>query len=123
MPDPALTSLLGQWKAAIQSATPGPWKASSYGPGALLSPTEADGEFIALARGAMPRLLEAVDRVLELHKSKVPWRILAEFGSDEAERYRYCATCSEHPSWPCPTVEALRDALSAQTPAEGSEDA
>lgn len=61
------------------------------------------------------RLLAAIDAVLKQHECRVPVRIIAEYGSDsdEAKLRRYCASCSDHPLWPCPTVQAITIAMSA----------
>lgn len=64
-------------------------------------------------------LLAAVDAALKQHESKVPLRILAEYGSDEAERYRYCSSCAKHPAWPCPEVRAVTAALTGEEASDG----
>lgn len=86
------TAALERWKQATEAATPAPWgdedsddcwrlfgalttgrhplqliKAPKRGtPYAEYWPTPADAEFIVTARTAMPRLVAAVERILEL---------------------------------------------------------
>jgi len=69
--------------------------------GGLARRFESDAAFIAMARSAMPALLSAVQNVLALH-----W--------DDAGT---CGECSRGRAviYPCPTVEALTDALEGGT--------
>ena len=80
-----LASTLTRWRKAEQAATKGPWQvdATQEGDPVIYTPatvppgsaavlfeahwgSEADAEFIAAARNAVPRLLAAIDAVLEL---------------------------------------------------------
>lgn len=102
-------------KALEAAATPGPWLyctktydgmplvvAEGYGfPAEPMRQTrgivcypEADAEFIAHARTAIPALVAAVERVQALHS---PW--------PSPSIQTYCRTCA-HPM-PCPTRQAL----------------
>ena len=65
---------------------------------------QADAEFIA-ARTDVPRLVDALEKVLNLHVKAQP--IPAAFGTQEGGDY--CITCVE--DWPCPTVRAITQAL------------
>lgn len=105
-------------KALEAAATPGPWSADhrtdsdhdwafadityvdprweGLGPQMLgyVDLDEADAEFIAHARTALPALVAAVERVQALHS---PW--------PSPSIQTYCRTCA-HPM-PCPTIRAL----------------
>ncbi len=93
-------------KALEAAATPGPWEiigggeflmplAISVGVGSAdVSLRDADAEFIAHARTAVPALVAAVERVQALHS---PW--------PSPSIQTYCRTCA-HPM-PCPTRQAL----------------
>jgi len=73
---------------------------------------EPDAEFIAHARGDMPRLLDAVEAVLAMHEPVS--RPLVNGGTfDECS---YCVDPQDN-TWrldhPCPTVQAITSALGA----------
>lgn len=64
---------------------------------------DANAEFIAHSRQDVPALVAALRAVLDLH----------------AERPYGCAVCEEMDqvlSWPCPTVETIRQHLTLDTP-------
>lgn len=96
----------------VEAATEGPWgvlSAGNHRAGAVaaqegvIADTESpsqqdDAEFIAHARTDLPRLLDAVEKVLELHYA-VHWRDLHDTCHEDGCRY------------PCPTVAAINDAL------------
>ena len=104
---PTLDGRLEKWRAAEQSATEGPWEAHSHAAGpccdirvhdiwqdeqdAYIAQdclTEADAGFIVEARTAMPLLLGAVERLLEL---------AGEWDADAAELDRDAASARKSP--------------------------
>lgn len=75
---------------------------------------DADAEFTAAARTTVPALLDALEKVLELHPRVVVLHADPEHGLIEDEAV--CAECIvnyEPAPWPCPTVEAITTALEA----------
>lgn len=64
--------------------------------GGALDNTQADAEFIAHARTAVPALVAAVERVQALHRRN------SEIGA-----HTFCLEC--HEFWPCPTRKALEE--------------
>lgn len=56
-------------------------------------PNKEDGEFIVSSRTDIPRLLEAVEGVIRLHKE------------DHLSENPHCEECGER--WPCPTIKAI----------------
>ncbi len=165
VPDDPASATLAAIRAIEQAATEGPWRAvaglwatdggkqeifpaviSSRGDPAKAetwlmaagrgSPNpEANAEFAAAARTAMPRLLAAVERVLELHarqdKPVRSWDLDLRCAAHDWTRntirsfdaVRDCPDCrySEYyacshcrcpdDAWPCPTVLAITAAL------------
>ena len=120
MNDPRET--LNRIRAQAAAATEGPWEllgGGEYvsGPDILVAPddggvTSADAEFIAAARTTVPALLDALEKVLELHPREGVMSIDPEHGL--IEDGAVCAVCIvnyDHPTWPCPTVEAIITAL------------
>jgi hypothetical protein len=130
--DPA-AALLAQIREAEKAATEGPWRAvmGQFGnetfPAVIAgrgdpakpetwlmaagrgSPDpESNAQFAAMARTAMPRLLAAVEKVLEEH---VPDR------ADPA----WCGGCSF--SYPCATVRAITAALTGERENESAHSA
>ena len=116
MPDQIMQKL-NEMQARCDAATEGPWEhlnpRNTYNHAVVDSHGEdlandyegvwyfeEDAEFIASARTDMPRLIDALKAVLELHQP-VPYAQ----GSD------YCDEC-EHPA-PCQTVQAIATALGA----------
>lgn len=109
MTDPRET--LARIRAQADTATDGPWKAE----GGFVEPSRADlptivecsdpedhdvnnAEFIAASRTDVPRLVSALEAVLDLH----------------AERPYGCVVCEEMGQalpWPCPTVTTITTAL------------
>lgn len=95
----------------------------------------ADAEFIAAARTTVPALLDALEKVLELHQpvgeEVIPWDCAegdCDHEDDEhpldtatlcGECYRLAVEVSPYYGengcsailWPCPTVKAITDAL------------
>ncbi len=68
--------------------------------------TPWDRTFIAASITDVPRLVDALEKVLNLHVKAQP--IPAAYGTQEGGDY--CVTCAE--DWPCPTVTAITQALS-----------
>ena len=67
-----------------------------------------DAEFIASARTTVPALLDALEKVLELHHP-IPGTTTDRHGVRDTT---FCDHCL-HPEYPCPTVEAITTALEA----------
>ncbi|WP_144786391.1 hypothetical protein [Micrococcus luteus] len=67
--------------------------------------TPEDREFIAASRTTVPALLDALEKVLNLHVKAQP--VPAAFGTQEGGDY--CVTCAE--DWPCPTAATITAAL------------
>lgn len=131
-----LKLLLDEWKAMSAAATPGPWSAADeHGANCLwcvsqmrpgfeeMSPTEgyvgdvaevgdseADATFIAASRTLVPRLIAAVEAVLEEHRpvEVEPSDTICGECSFRLPNGRYFGKVVE---WPCPTVAAIRSAL------------
>ena len=129
-PDDRASAALAAIRAIEQAADPAPWTVSARhgvdiadegwsevsivtGDGApvaltflshILEPGRDDENtaFIAAARTAMPRLLAAVEAVLELHKP-------ADRGT--GAQCKGCATHVTFTRWPCPTYLAITSAL------------
>ena len=71
-----------------------------------------DAEFIAAARTTVPALLDALEKVLELHPRVVVIAADPEFGQMEDDAI--CGACivnHEAADWPCPNVRAITTAL------------
>lgn len=133
MTDPRET--LDRIRKQADAATPGPWEADGtgevsqhwsrpepwetvvgtgvtcmsycYGGSAKGVERDEDAEFIAASRTTVPALLDALEKVLNLHVEADP--ITAAFGTQEGGDY--CITCAE--DYPCPTVTAITQALAA----------
>lgn len=77
------------------------------------SPADACGPaYAALLRLGLTdseRLLAALDAVLALHVQATTWGAGLRNG-----RFDYCSTCSGHPAWPCPELQAISRALLAE---------
>lgn len=119
-----LTEQLDAIKARAEAATEGPWTRWQVGTSLdqmslttmVVSDTarlnicdtsddstgRADAEFIAHSREDIPRLVTAVETVLELHTKRT-----CEDADD------CCATCLYH--WPCSTVKAITAALAGES--------
>ena len=125
MRDPRET--LNRIRRQADAATEGPWVGIRY-PDGLMGrvivsgelgvciaedfPDDADAEFIAHARTAVPALLDALEKVLRLHPRVVVLHADPEFGRMEDDAI--CGACivnHEPADWPCPTVEAITTAL------------
>ncbi|MCT1856940.1 hypothetical protein M3C21_05210 [Micrococcus luteus] len=65
-----------------------------------------DREFIAASRTTVPRLLDALEAVLDLHKP-TPCTITDGTGVTEGTACDHCLD----PTWPCPTVATVTAAL------------
>ena len=75
---------------------------------------DADAEFIAASRTTVPALLDALEKVLELHPREVVLHADPEFGRMEDDAI--CGACivnHEAADWPCPNVRAITTALEA----------
>ena len=73
---------------------------------------DADAEFTAAARTTVPALLDALEKVLELHPRVVVLHADPEFGRMEDDAI--CGACivnHEAADWPCPNVRAITTAL------------
>lgn len=132
-----LRTLLGEWKALEAAATPGPWEDDGgeigqhwslpepwqkvvstdvacmdycYGGSAAGAERVADAAFIAASRTVVPRLIAAVEAVLEEHPATRLGCITHYARTDCGCEQRFtCATCAV--THPCPTVTAIRSAL------------
>ena len=123
MTDPRET--LARIRAQADAATEGPWELlgdGEYvsGPGILVAPddggvTSADAEFIAAARTTVPALLDALEKVLELHQPVTDGMGFTEHGyGGISPACGACGTSDEYAvPYPCPTVEAITAALEA----------
>jgi len=124
MPD--LQNLLDEIDRLDQEATKGPWidednalreilyhqrnELGGYAGSASLAEVltnDADAEFIALARNALPQLAKALQAVMEVHT-------LEEFGDLEGDGVM-CSECmyddGSFKIYPCPTVQAIHDSI------------
>lgn len=129
-----LNETLAGMQAKTDAATKGPWEVDLNVPFSLdlvgifqpeqesyvvkfdddEQPRRSDAEFIGVARAAMPALLSAVQNVLALH-TPVEWTHLG----GPAQACRECARLGSGVNrltaqWPCPTVQALTDALGGE---------
>ena len=116
---------LNEIEARANAATPGPWELlgdGEYvsGPGILVAPddggvTSADAEFIAAARTTVPALLDALEKVLELHQPVTDGMGFTEHGyGGISPACGACGTSDEYAvPYPCPTVTAITTALEA----------
>lgn len=116
---------LARIRAQADAATEGPWELlgdGEYvsGPGILVAPddggvTSADAEFIAAARTTVPALLDALEKVLELHQPVTDGMGFTEHGyGGISPACGACGTSDEYAvPYPCPTVEAITAALEA----------
>lgn len=126
MNDPRET--LNRIRKQANAATEGPWEHEPPpGPGedpmrpicvypkedggtlAYVQPLEADAEFIAAARTTVPALLDALEKVLELHSPLADGPQDGDIG---------CSGCYDsgydmHGPYPCELVEAITTALEA----------
>ena len=117
---------LARIRAQADAATEGPWELlgdGEYvsGPGILVAPddggvTSADAEFIAAARTNVPRLVDALEKVLILHKpvEVEPSETICSGcstlrGQGETARY------FPFTEYPCPTVTTITTALEELT--------
>ena len=117
---------LDQGKTLADQATEGPWEARSSEatmndraewkigkhnrPQALRSVMRgSDAAFIADARTRLPQALAALQAVLDMHRPST-----ADTGEEEI---LFCPECfdvedvGEVDTWPCPTVQAIQNAL------------
>ena len=123
MNDPRET--LNRIRKQADAATEGPWELlgdGEYvsGPGILVAPddggvTSADAEFIAAARTTVPALLDALEKVLELHQPVTDGMGFTEDGyGGISPACSSCGTSDEYAvPYPCPTVTAITTALEA----------
>ena len=127
-----LTELLDQIDRLDQQATKGPWESRQLpvpvlGHTATLHAENSEGEtwttefppeigshvhgddaaFTSLARTALPQLAKALEAVMEIHQKTEHQRA---YGFPRADKWEhYCM--EDNQSWPCPTVQAITDAL------------
>ena len=125
---------LNEIEARANAATEGPWRHISIfevggfvenphgrelfdwaqdDAGTICAP-DPDAEFIAAARTTVPALLDALEKVLELHPRVVVMAADPEFGQMEDDAI--CGACivnHEAADWPCPNVRAITTALEA----------
>ena len=123
---------LNEIEARANAATEGPWRHISIfevggfvenphgrelfdwaqdDAGTICAP-DPDAEFIAAARTTVPALLDALEKVLELHPRVVVMAADPEFGQMEDDAI--CGACivnHEAADWPCPNVRAITTAL------------
>lgn len=113
---------LEQIRARADAATPGPWYVEQMGnhhedvlalseDGSYVIAEHAgdDAEFIAHAREDVPRLLDALQAVLDMHVSEDShWHQCVGCGED-------CQYCENDHPWPCPTVIAITNVMEATT--------
>src|SRR5690606_22140023 len=117
----AMSDLLSEIEERLANATPGPWdwvpsaveggshvlgvvgesgfpvlRTSPYAP-----PRQRDAEFIAHARTDVPRLVKALEAVLEDHKPRTH------------ATHTGCRECGQ--LWPCNTQRAIEAALTTDT--------
>ena len=116
---------LARIRKQADAATEGPWELlgdGEYvsGPGILVAPddggvTSADAEFIAAARTTVPALLDALEKVLELHQPVTDGMGFTEDGyGGISPACSSCGTSDEYAvPYPCPTVTAITTALEA----------
>ena len=120
-------SRLNEIEARANAATEGPWVCVLNGDESEVTYanapitwddhggevfTEGDAEFIAAARTTVPALLDALEKVLELHPRVVVMAADPEFGQMEDDAI--CGACivnHEAADWPCPNVRAITTAL------------
>lgn len=76
---------------------------------------QADAEFIAAARTTVPALLDALEKVLELHQPVTDGMGFTEHGyGGISPACGACGTSDEYAvPYPCPTVTAITTALEA----------
>ncbi|GAA2237574.1 hypothetical protein GCM10010401_07200 [Rarobacter faecitabidus] len=120
---------LDEIRAREQAATGGPWAfhADSGAPLDADAVDAADGtevcsyllpanaEFIAHAREDIPRLLAAVDAVLELHKATRYGDMVGDLKHALTHDVLVCPICEDgtggYETYPCPTVRAITEAV------------
>lgn len=142
MTDPRET--LARIRKQADAATEGPWEVKPYYDGAPegadhvnsivgprqaiiieqlgcdccdvgLSVKHADAKFVTHARTDVPRLVDALEKVLELHPRVVVMAADPEFGQMEDDAI--CGACivnHEAADWPCPNVVAITTALEGE---------
>lgn len=131
MPDPRET--LARIRAQADAATEGPWMTYTVipqmGSEVLTAPREGedygdyvvpeyihtdDAEFIAAARADVPRLVDALEEVLEIHQDGGESQGYLDDGSygDMPHCCTECGSLGEYGiPYPCPTVTAITQAL------------
>ena len=132
MTDPR--EILARIRAQADAATPGPWMTYTVTPNMgseiLTAPGEGEAygdyvvpeyidmdnaEFIAAARTDVPALLDALEKVLELHQPVTDGMGFTEDGyGGISPACSSCGTSDEYAvPYPCPTVTAITTALEA----------
>ena len=126
--------ILARIRAQADAATPGPWMTYTVTPNMgseiLTAPGEGEAygdyfvpeyidmdnaEFIAAARTTVPALLDALEKVLELHQPVTDGMGFTEDGyGGISPACSSCGTSDEYAvPYPCPTVTAITTALEA----------
>ena len=131
----SISDRLDQIEQRADNATEGPWRHISifevggfvedpYGrdifdwaqddAGTICAP-DPDAEFIAAARTTVPALLDALEKVLELHQPVTDGMGFTEDGyGGISPACSSCGTSDEYAvPYPCPTVTAITTALEA----------
>ena len=107
----------GPWEARMESPTMGGevWTLRTGGqPGIKMVVSEyqfgeGNSQFIADARTRLPQALDVIQAVLDMHRPST-----ADTGEEEI---LFCPECfdvedvGEVDTWPCPTVQAIHDAI------------
>lgn len=103
----------GPWDYQRGYDTPSEWQDAHVlgadGESVVSEASDENAEFIAAARTNVPRLVVALQAVLNLHFRPQP--IPAAYGTQTG--LDYCRTCAE--DYPCPTVAAITQALEGDT--------
>ena len=88
------------------------WGYDAYG---ITAQSDEDAEFIAAARTTVPALLDALEKVLELHQPVTDGMGFTEDGyGGISPACSSCGTSDEYAvPYPCPTVTAITTALEA----------
>lgn len=74
---------------------------------------KADAEFIAAARSSVPRMIAALEAVMEIHsRGETSYHPAQGMVTTEEDRIEDgCQWCQD--PWPCPTISAIEAALGA----------
>lgn len=126
----ALSDRLTEIGARVEAATPGPWtwayhETADADRWAVFDATDhaiannsdgwvPDAVFIATARNDMPGLVEALRRVLVVHRHEVLCENPSHATADVLcpDCVGWCSVCGV--KWPCATVRVVADALEVE---------